>query len=182
MPKMSSLILIFCICASGCFAAVHKPRAISEVEKTVSVEVLRSDILAKGGTVNVEPFKAGPDAEATSVLDRFALQIVSAAAEMLRTEGGRLLYKSPDNAGEADFLIEGHVEQFKTPGTMDKLMLKHDISVRIAANLRDVKSGQVIALIFDQRKIENKPKMLDAAGYAIGVDMIRALLNTDGKI
>jgi hypothetical protein len=176
MSKVFLAFLIFCMTVSGCFWSSSKPKPGVEHAKTMSVEVLRSDILAKGGAVLVEPFKAGSDAEATPALDRFALLIVKGAADALDNEGGRLSYKASDGPGNADFVIEGHIDQFRIPGTMDKMMFKKDATVRIKGELKDIQSGEIIALVYDQRKAINDPKGEEMAAYAIGVDMVRELV------
>ena len=176
MSKIFFASLIFCLTVSGCFWSSTRPKPGFEHAKTMSVEVLHSDVLARGGAILVEPFRAGPDAEATPVLDRFALLIVKGAVDALDNEGGRLSYRASDSPGKADFVIEGHIDQFKVPGTVDKMMLKKEATIRIKGELRDLKSGEIIALVYDQRNLINDPKGREMAAYAIGVDMVRELV------
>jgi len=64
---------------------------------------------------------------------------------------------------------------------VDKMMLKKKVAVRVKGELREVRSGEIVALIYDQRQVTNDPKGREMAAYAIGVDTIRGLVNPGAR-
>ena len=169
-------VFLFCVSASGCFWSSREVRPSSGPVNNLSVEILRADLLAQGGVVMVLPFKAGPGAEATPALDRIALSIVKGAADTFSRESSRLVYKVPDSAAEADFVLEGHIDQFQTSGWGDRMLLKNKALIQIKGDLRKIRSQEVVALIYDQRETINDAKSLQLTTYSMGVDIARELI------
>lgn len=150
-------------------SSAQVPTDVRRSSGPLSIEVLRPDVLEHGGAVMIGLFKAGADAEATPLLDRFSLTILKGIAEVLGEGSSRLKYVNADAAVPADFVIDGHIDEFRGPGLVDRMLLKSNFLVRIRAEVKDMKSGEVVALIFDQQSVHNDRKELDSTAYAIGI-------------
>ncbi|NTV28510.1 MAG: hypothetical protein HGA80_00320 [Candidatus Omnitrophica bacterium] len=175
MRRNYLLVLAACLLFGGCLWSSKVIKSGQASEPGLSVEVLRPDILVKGGSLILEPFKAGPGAEATPELDRMALSIVKGAVDAMEGGSSRMYYKSPDSSGGADLLVEGHIEKVQAPGFVDGLLFKKEAVFLVKADVRDVASREVVALVFGRRVVPDGSRGFQQAAYDFGRDMVLEL-------
>ncbi|MBF0486123.1 MAG: hypothetical protein HQL16_06390 [Candidatus Omnitrophica bacterium] len=183
MQAISRKFFVVLVCSlvfgSGCSGAAPKKDLSSNVVmsgKGIDVQVLNPARLAEGGAVAFEPLKAGADAEATPLLDRFALLIVKGTADAFSEDNSLFKFVMPQDSSRADMVLDGHIEEFRSPGSMDRLMMNNIVSVRIKGNLLDVKTKEVIAVIDGHDTSRNNRKDIDKMAYDIGYAIGRELL------
>lgn len=142
----------------------------------MSIQILKPEELKRGGGIVIAPFRAGSDAEAGPGLDHFSFLIVKGAADRLADLSSVLKYFSGDAPDRADFMVHGHIEQFSPPAGIRRLMFRKPVSVRIKADLVDLKTREVLAVIYVNRTGSFDPKSVDKMGYDIGYDLADGLL------
>ena len=176
MMKRLWVLLLGCILASGCFGLRGAQEAGGG--SIFSVQVLRPDLVEKGGWLEVRPFKAGRDAEATDELDRFALKIISGVSDALIEEDHPIKFFVRRGNEQADLLIDGHIERFKAPGRMGRMLMKTDVDVVLEAEVRSVEDKELVALVLVRKRISSEDKGLEKEAYAIGRGIIERLLES----
>ncbi len=183
MLKVLGTIFIGLLFWGGCSSAQIRPSSEKgHPHEGAALAVLRSDIFEQGGKVMVDVFKAGDNAEATPVLDRYSLNVLRGMADALSDTGARFQFVRPDAGIPVDFVIEGHIDEFRSPGFLGRLMFKKDLSVRISAEVKSVAGGEVVARISARQKVRNDRKRLDASAYSLGISMGRELNSGGGNL
>ena len=102
-------LIISIIFLSGCFAhAPLKSNGIAMPE--VSGSVADVSKVRSGGKLGFVPFKAGPQAEDNEELDKLSLMLIKGIREGLQAH--KAAFTVTDKAEEADFILEGYIEEF----------------------------------------------------------------------
>ncbi|MFH0753511.1 MAG: hypothetical protein V2A70_02980, partial [Candidatus Omnitrophota bacterium] len=133
MKRRLLILFVVAVFSSGCMwpVSVFKKQGKSLARGSgVSLEILDQGVLAKGGKLYIMPFAAGVDAAAGDLLDRYALDMIKGLSDRL---GIRNKFKvvSGDDAGHADFFMNGHIEQMKVVGYFNK-----KVFIKISGDLR----------------------------------------------
>ena len=165
MKKTLFYCLIMAVSLSGCFwpfSGVRRTPPPCATGDGISFEILDEAAMSKGGKVYMMPFAAGIDASAGDVLDRYALLMVKGLSDHL-TDVKHFALVSGDEASLADFVMAGHIEQFKEIGHFKKKAL-----IRIRGDLRSAATNHVAALIYVQREVVNHADSVDKEFYNIG--------------
>lgn len=176
---MRNILLVFLLCfCCGCNFWFLKPKVVAVAEKLkaaadISVEVFDPDVLAKGGKVFVEPFKAGVDAEASVVLDHIAAMIVHGIGETIADVPRWRLAASGE---DADMVIHGYIEKFQVPEKWWRIFPgAKKASLRVRGDIRSGRTGSVVALVSSWKSTKYSSQEIDKAAYEIGRDIVTGL-------
>ncbi len=115
------LLLLSVILLSGCFThAPIKQFAVPSLE--ITGEDFDVSKLQAGGKLAVIGFRAGPQAEANDFLDQISAMLQRGIEEKLK--GSTISVRLTDQVADADFVLEGYVEEFYTPGQFSRLVMR----------------------------------------------------------
>ncbi len=165
------VLLVFCCCGCGWFFKPHLvPSAVQQkIKKDLSIEVFNADVMNRGGKLFIEPFKAGVDAEASIVLDHIAATVNQGATDVIIEGVGWSL--SPEE--DSDLVLRGYIEKFITPGKIRRMLPgRKNASLRIRIELKDRRTGAVVALGCGWKKMKYAAEDIDRAAYEIGRDIV----------
>ncbi|MBF0388201.1 MAG: hypothetical protein HQL20_10200 [Candidatus Omnitrophica bacterium] len=167
--RLSYLVLLLFI-LGGCMWFGHLPAkpAVHVLPEAVSLEVIREDLWAIGGGVAFIPFTPGAGAEAGSTVDRLSLMIVKGLADAFAEKSGAFYLLTEEEARNASFVIEGRIEEF-TPASKLKIigLGKKYATLKIKGEIREQKTGEVVALIFGVKNYK-KNKDSELTAYDLG--------------
>ncbi len=167
--NIRSLLLISLFALSGCiwpFQGVKPALPVSEGEPSISVDVLQPELLGKGGKLAFIPFTAGVNAEAGPALDRLALLVVKGASDVLSASSLFQILNGAES-GQADLILEGRIEEFTAFAGSFLGMGRKDGVIRIKAELRARRTGDVLAIVSSRDHFERN-KNSDLIAYDIG--------------
>ncbi len=162
--------MCFC-CGCSWFFKPHLSPSIKKQRtvKDLSVEVFNADVLTKGGKLFIEPFKAGVDAEASIVLDHIATTVNQGATDVIIEGAGWVLSSEEDS----DLVLYGYIEKFITPGKIRRMLPgRKNASLRIRIELKDRRTGAVVALGCGWKKMKYASEDIDRAAYEIGRNIV----------
>lgn len=176
MKRNILLVFLLCFCC-GCSwffkTKTLAPAAKQKDRVDFSVEIIDTDALLKGALVFVEPFKAGGDAEASLVLDHISTTIAQGSKDGIESSNSWGISSRED----ADFILRGYVEKFKTPGKFRRMLPgQKQASLRVRGELRDRRTGAVIALVYGWKKMKYAAQDIDDACYHAGRDIITGMM------
>ncbi len=169
-PRRYFPLILLWLCCGGCLWSGHGPASPSVLSApdAVSVEVIRDDLWAAGGSVVFIPFTPGANAEACPVVDRLSLMIVKGAADVFTERGGKFSFITDGDAQKAQFVIEGRIEEFDTGSRWKAFGVgKKDVTLKIKGEVREHKTGEVVALIFGYKAFK-KTKDSERVAYELG--------------
>nr|CAX68903.1 hypothetical protein JG1_0170 [uncultured bacterium] len=164
--KINYLSLCLLLVFSGCFWAPVRQiqsssSANSSASNDVSVEILNA--LKPKKVFVMDAFLAGSEAEAGEPVDRFALMLIKGAVDASDAD----VVISAERRNDAGYHISGHIEQFKL---LKKIPLwqERKVSIVVKGEITDIKSKEVVAIIYAQKTILFKKEKLDEVAYDIG--------------
>lgn len=167
MRRTQLLILIFSInIFSGChwFSQESPPNPV--VRKNDSTQIVDRQRLQKGGKIVITAFTAGPDVEASDLLDQVSLSLVKGVSDVLTQEANAFEVLTAEQAQEADFIIEGHVTKLGRSSKLARWILRRKkVSVAVRGKMRDVVTGEPV-LLFKEKQDAVSPQA-DYRGPAV---------------
>lgn len=173
-----ALLLIFFLSCLGCLASAPvRDVSASFRQSRFAVEVLAPGAFSSGGSIAVDPFLAGQAVAASSRLSRFSLMIVKGAAETITDDSGVFSYCDSQSAQKADFFVTGRVEQFSSPGKLSGLLSSGRVRIKIRAEIRNARTGDLLARISALRTSSQDQRLLDFEAYDIGVSLARVFFD-----
>lgn len=135
-------------------------------------KVTNAQRLSKGGALLIVPFSAGVNAAATKQLDAVALMIVKGIADALQQSHAPFDVLTNDNAGSADLILEGFIEEYIDPGKLKKWVpQKKEIKIAVKAKLFDSRTKEPAIFFYHTKTASLKNiKSLDLA-YQLGEEL-----------
>ena len=176
MIKKITFVLAFVLLCSGCVFGSRKIVKNSPLGAPLIGKVLKSEGIKQGGNIAVFPFRAGVGAQAGERLDKVSLMIVKGLADYLDGQGASFKVLDSEHADQADFILEGFIEDLKEPSKVRKaVLLRKNASLKISADMRKIKSHERVILFARQKTIHLKHGDVFDLGYQIGQEMGRFL-------
>ncbi len=136
----------------------------------VTGSVVDSTVLAKGGLMAFAEFKPGPGAVADEQTDKISLMLIKGIRESLLTHASSLSLIDADQLDRADFLLEGHIEEFSRSGKLSRLVMrKNEAYLAVDGEIWRQDSGAKV-LVFATSAIINVKKQKPAeVAYQMGL-------------
>ena len=184
MIRLRNIFLIFSfagfiLCAfQGC-SWFHSAKPSSSQEKSPpildSAKLIDAEPLKKGGKIQIIPFTAGIDVEASQELDRMALGIIQGATEIINAENEKenLTVVFGEEADKSDFRMSGHITRFKKNSRLKKFFFKKTIDVTIEGKMVSQRTGETLFIFTHRKKIQGKEPSLKNLGRIMGHDLGR---------
>lgn len=146
--------------------------SLQAAQALVSGAVIDEPVLLKGGSLVLASFKPGPGAEANDQTDKISVMLIKGIEEVLATNDVPFILKEGQEDEDADFVLDGFIEEFTRSGKMSRLMLKNQAHLSVDGGIWSQLSGTKV-LVFSSSAIINmkKEKPVDVAyrmGRAIG--------------
>ncbi len=167
MIKKAPLLLVFgflfIFFSSSSFAATIP----------VSGSVVDSTSLLAGGLLAFAEFKPGPGAVADEQTDRISLMLIKGIKDAMSVHTSALSIAGEDQLNQADFLLDGHIEEFSKSGKLSRLVMrKNEVYLSVEGEIWRQESGAKV-LVFSSSAVINvkKEKPAEVAyqmGKAIG--------------
>ncbi len=114
------------------------------------------------------PFRAGPQAVADEELDRVSMMLIKGLTESLQAAGSA--WTVTDEAAEADYVVEGYIEEFSLPGKVSGVLRKKRTRLSVSGEVYR-QDSQARVLTFATFKNITRKNFMDAsyqAGKSIG--------------
>ena len=140
-------------------------------------KIIKEDVLRKGGTLVILPFKAGENAVASPQLDRVALMIVKGAIDYLNDEKTPFTLLTTQDQGEPDLVIDGYINDFVQPGKMKRWVMQKKKTFLSVEGTMEIQGTKERVLVFQHKRTMGDPQKdgLDIA-YKIGQDLGRFIV------
>jgi len=152
------LISFVTICLGGCswFGwAAHKTPSVEFID-IVSVDIIQENVWILGGEMVFVPFTSGANAEAGRMVDHLALVMVKGFADYMSENPGVFKLLTAEEAQYSRFVIEGRIDEFNTGGKFKKLGIgKKETTLKISGEIRDRKTGEIVARINGNKSFQN---------------------------
>ena len=193
--SLGILVLIFAITGCSWFGSKKSSKRINPDDLVIKLEdkkiLPESDLIKDGtiidqlkmkhgGQVIVVPFSPGADIEANDEFDRMTLRLIRSIADEFSQKHSKFVFVTSENAGDADFILEGRVTELQKPSMMKGVMLKNNRThVSIQGKLIDRETEKPIAVFNDAVQADNNKETLESLGSKIGTHIGRFI--TAGK-
>lgn len=180
MRRAQLLILIFSLqFFAGCQWLSQESQPTPVVRKNDATQIVDRQRLQKGGKIVIAAFSAGPDVEASNLLDQVSLSLVKGVSDILANEANTFEILTAEQAQEADFIIEGHVIKLNRSSKLARLLLRRKkVSVAVKGKMRDVVTGEPV-LLFKEKQDAVSPES-DYRGPAVQLGEQIGRLIVDG--
>ena len=132
MPRKLSILLLILFLTS-CLS-VKKTIVSNSLDAVpvVSGAVVNADEFQKGGSLNFDSFKPGPGAAADEVTDQLSFMITKGIKDTLPEDNTR--FRIPEAAGDADYTLDGYIEDYGQKGHMAHLSIDGQIWSKASGN------------------------------------------------
>lgn len=161
------LLLSLIIFSCGCFA--HAPVKKINIQESIpqaTGNIIDFARLKAGGKLGILPFKAGPQAEANDTLDHLSALLVKGIQDSL--QAGHVPFVITDSESKADFILEGYIEEYFTPGRFSKLILRKKKSRLSTSGEIWSKTNGLKVLTFASTSIIGQNSSVDDTAYHMG--------------
>ncbi len=119
-------------------------------------------LFQKGGTLFLGSFRAGVGAAADEETDLISAMLIKGIRDTLPQESSHFTLLANDQ-GNADFLLEGHINDFTHKGRFSRLSVDGEIWIR--------ETGDRVFLFQHSSKIDFKTQDPKAVAYQLGVSI-----------
>ena len=134
-----------------------------------SGRIIDKDVLKKGGTLLIQPFRAGPEVEENERLDELGLKLIQGVADTLKDYRPYFKIITDEGQETADVVLKGY---FMDVGSISRLRSwlpgKHKKSLSIKGEMVKRGSDKPILVFTDSTEAEDKTKDYPTLSYELG--------------
>ena len=170
-----SLAIFFLGSLQGC-SWFHSAKASAQRKSSFlleNIQFINPEPLKKGGTIQIVPFTAGIEVEASQDLDRMVLAMIQGVTEVINAErhNENLNVVFGEEAENADFRMTGHITRFHQTFRFRKFFSKKYVEAVIEGKLVSERTGETILIFTHRKKIPIKESNIKNLGRMMGHDV-----------
>ncbi len=163
-----AILILSLIIFSGCFAHAPVKKIIPIIVPDITGNIVDGSKLKIGGTLGLSMLKAGPQAEAGEQLDHLSLMLLKGIRESLESQKSKFVLV--DQGQEADFILEGYIEELYKPGKFQRLMLrKRTLRFSVSGEIWAKDTGKKVLTFASSKVIKDKKANLNNDAYQMGL-------------